>query len=202
MSSFIYKLSVAILINVSQLIGMNDIDNKQKKLITLVNKTTFRNGDSIKQAQSIEEWLEACKSGVPAWCHMNNDTSLSNRIGKIFNYHAIHDPRGILPVGYKIPTKEDASNYIFKDTVGMNLILERFIINLDGKPIKFGGIINSNGAFNFQKDAIVWWTSSEEDEDEIVFGEVYGIGFMSNFSDFRILELDKCSGMYVIGISE
>jgi hypothetical protein len=48
----------------------------------------------------------------------------------------------------------------------------------------------------------VWWTSSEEDEDEIVFGEVYGIAFMSYFSDFRILELDKCSGMYVIGIAE
>lgn len=202
MVSYIWYISFIILLNRTQLVGMNVIDKEQKKLITLVNKTTFRNGDSIKQAQSIEEWLEACNSGVPAWCHMNNDSSLCNRIGKLFNYHAIHDPRGILPVGYKIPRKEDASNYIFKDTAGMNVILERFTILLDGKPIKYGGIRNSNGAFNFQKDAIVWWTSSEEDEDEIVFGEVYGISFMSSFSDLRILELDKCSGMYVIGIAE
>jgi hypothetical protein len=64
--------------------------------------------------------------------HLVMAKPLSNKLGKIFNYHAIHDSRGILPIGYKIPTtKEDAYNHIFKDTAGMNLILDRFTISLD-----------------------------------------------------------------------
>lgn len=202
MYKFEAKIVILILLGTFQVKG-NHIDSRyQQRVLYHSNTSTFRNGDTIQHAKSKEEWIQACERGVPAWCYLDNDTIIGKEIGKLYNFFAIHDPRGILPVGYTIPTKEVARKLMQEDTALMRLALSHFRRGFIGNDSIYGGIRNSNGMFSFQKEVIPWWTSSIIDEDQIVFGDVYGLVYSVKFKDYSIIELDKCSGMYVMGVKE
>jgi len=66
--------------------------------------TTFRNLDHIMQAKTDEEWIRAGWQGIPAWCYYNNDPANNELFGKLYNWHAVNDKRGLAPEGYRIPT--------------------------------------------------------------------------------------------------
>lgn len=68
--------------------------------------TTFRNGEVIMEAKTDKEWKEAMKEEKPAWCYYENKAS-NAKYGKLYNYFAISDPRGLAPIGWKIPSNED-----------------------------------------------------------------------------------------------
>lgn len=74
-----------------------------------LNVSQFRNGDLILQAQEFSDWLNACDKGIPAWCYYEENQNL----GKIYNVHAILDPRGLAPVGFNIPDNIDFSVLAF-----------------------------------------------------------------------------------------
>ena len=67
----------------------------------------FRNGDSIPEVRSNEEWEKAGKEGRPAWCYYANDTEKGRRYGRLYNWFAVNDPRGLCPKGWHIPTNEE-----------------------------------------------------------------------------------------------
>lgn len=67
----------------------------------------FLNGDVIPQAITPEEWAQATSSRQPAWCYFENDSMNFYEKGKLYNYYALTDPRGILPEGYRIPSTKD-----------------------------------------------------------------------------------------------
>lgn len=67
----------------------------------------FRNGDSIPMAKTREEWLEAGRNYQPAWCYYANDSINNKNYGKLYNYHAVSDPRGLAPEGWRIPNAKD-----------------------------------------------------------------------------------------------
>jgi uncharacterized protein (TIGR02145 family) len=60
----------------------------------------YRNGDLIPQVQNMEQWC-ALKTG--AWCYYNNDPANEKAYGKLYNWYAINDPRGLAPEGFHIP---------------------------------------------------------------------------------------------------
>lgn len=73
-----------------------------------IKVSEFRNGDSIFQAKTQEEWKQAFVEQKPAWCYYNfKDDIPYDFIPKLYNLHAISDPRGLAPEGFKIPSKED-----------------------------------------------------------------------------------------------
>jgi uncharacterized protein (TIGR02145 family) len=72
-----------------------------------LNVGKFRNGDPIPEAKSAEEWLQAAAEGKPAWCYYNNDPANGNNYGRLYNWFAITDPRGLAPKGWHIPTDEE-----------------------------------------------------------------------------------------------
>ena len=65
--------------------------------------TTFRNGDNIPEAKTSEEWKKAGKEKKAAWCYYNNDPANGEKYGKLYNWYAVSDPRGIAPEGYHVP---------------------------------------------------------------------------------------------------
>jgi uncharacterized protein (TIGR02145 family) len=69
--------------------------------------SVFRNGDSIPQAKTNEEWIEAGQKGQPAWCYYENNPINGLTIGKLYNWYAVYDIRGLAPIGYHIPTKNE-----------------------------------------------------------------------------------------------
>ena len=80
---------------------------KQVWMNSNLNVDKFKNGDLIPEAKSDEEWNEAAENKTPAWCYYNNNPDNGDKYGKLYNWYAISDPRGIAPEGWKIPSKED-----------------------------------------------------------------------------------------------
>jgi len=68
---------------------------------------TFRNGDAIPEAKTNEEWQEAEDNKQPAWCYYNNDPKHGTKYGKLYNWYAVNDSRGLAPTGFHIPSDEE-----------------------------------------------------------------------------------------------
>ena len=62
---------------------------------------SYRNGDAIPQVQDKKAWSNL-KTG--AWCYYENYTANGTTYGKLYNWYAVIDPRGLAPEGYHIPT--------------------------------------------------------------------------------------------------
>lgn len=72
-----------------------------------LNVDKFRNGDRILHAQTDEEWQQAGRSGQPAWCYYDNDSKNGRKYGKLYNWYAVNDPRGLATEGWRIPSNGD-----------------------------------------------------------------------------------------------
>jgi len=72
-----------------------------------LNVNHFRNGEPIPQAISNEEWIEAGDNKQPAWCHYDNDPENGKKYGKLYNWYAVNDPRGLAPEGWEVPTDDE-----------------------------------------------------------------------------------------------
>lgn len=77
-----------------------------------LNLDKFRNGDSIIETKSNDEFAQACISGKPAWFYYGNDLANGEKYGKLYNWYAVSDPRGLAPEGWHIPSDEDWKSLI------------------------------------------------------------------------------------------
>ncbi len=68
---------------------------------------TFRNGDTIFEAKSEEDWKKASKLHIPAWCYYDNDSENGRKYGRLYNWYAVMDERGLAPLGFHIPNNEE-----------------------------------------------------------------------------------------------
>ena len=77
-----------------------------------LNVDKFRNSDPIPQAKTIAEWEAAGINKQPAWCYYDNDASNGEKYGKLYNWFAVNDTRGLAPIGYHIPTNKEWSLFV------------------------------------------------------------------------------------------
>jgi uncharacterized protein (TIGR02145 family) len=80
---------------------------KQIWMAENLNVDKFLNGETIPEAKTEEEWKKAGEEGKPAWCYNNNDPKNGKIYGKLYNWYAVNDPRGLAPKGWKIPSDND-----------------------------------------------------------------------------------------------
>lgn len=69
-----------------------------------LNVDKFRNGDPIPEAKTIQEWLKASENKQPAWCYYDNIAANGEKYGRLYNWYAVTDPRGLAPSGWHVPT--------------------------------------------------------------------------------------------------
>jgi len=81
-----------------------------------LNVSTFRNGDPIPEAKTEEEWKKADKERTPAWCYYENDPKNGTKYGKLYNWYAVIDPRGLAPAGWHVPI--DSEWTVLNDYLG------------------------------------------------------------------------------------
>lgn len=135
--------------------------------------TTYRNGDPIPYVTDPTEWASLTTG---AWCYYNNDPSNNATYGKLYNWYAVNDPRGLAPVGFHIPTDAEWTN------------LELFLggASIAGGPMKVSGTTTwtspntgatnasgfsglpgggrlQSGVFSFVRDYGIWWSSTQLD---------------------------------------
>lgn len=68
---------------------------------------TFRNGDPIPEVSSEADWVAAAREEKPAWCYYGNDPHNGQLYGRLYNYFAIVDPRGLAPEGWHVSSDSD-----------------------------------------------------------------------------------------------
>jgi len=96
--------------------------NKSVKIGTQVWMTknldvsVFRNGDTIPEAKTNIEWIKAGDNQQPAWCYYDNDPANGAKYGKLYNWYAVNDSRGLAPTGWHVPS--DAEWTQLKDFLG------------------------------------------------------------------------------------
>lgn len=72
-----------------------------------LNVRTFRNGDTIQEIRSAEAWIQAYNAKKPAWCYYAFQVENGKKYGKLYNWYAVHDKRGLAPEGWQISTSDD-----------------------------------------------------------------------------------------------
>ena len=136
--------------------------------------TTYRNGDLIPYVTDPTAWA-ALTTG--AWSYYNNDPSTNATYGKLYNWYAVNDPRGLAPVGWHIPTDaewttlEPCLNAIVPTgNVGGKMKVtgtttwqspNTGATNSSGFAGLPGGGREGNGTFLYVTYSGYWWSSTE-----------------------------------------
>jgi uncharacterized protein (TIGR02145 family) len=67
--------------------------------------STYRNGDNIPQETDPTAWASLTTG---AWCWYNNDSaSYASTYGKLYNWYAVNDSRGLAPLGWHVPSDSE-----------------------------------------------------------------------------------------------
>lgn len=136
-----------------------------------LNVSTFRNGDTIAEAKTWREWERAGVEGKPAWSYYNNDPANGTKYGRLYNWYAVNDPRGLAPAGWHVPTDAEWTKLIdflggysvagskMKSTIGWEKNGNG--INESGFSALPGGLRYSYGEFKYLGDYGYWLAYDE-----------------------------------------
>ena len=138
-----------------------------------LDEERFRNGDVIPEVTNWEEWMRAGENEKPAWCYFDNDSILGQKHGKLYNWYAVMDPRGLSPVGFHVPNK-DEWEILFKTfedatlTDGIDFWLDDVQNDHKGfRAIPSGGRFHEAAVefFYYLNIKAWWWTTSDMDKN-------------------------------------
>jgi uncharacterized protein (TIGR02145 family) len=144
---------------------------KQQWMKENLDVVTYRNGDIIPQVTDPTAWA-ALTTG--AWCYYNNDPANGAIYGKLYNWYAVNDSRGLAPQGWHIPTDAEW------DTLGAKLGGDPVAggkmkttgttpwispntgaTNESGFAGLPGGNRRRNGPFEYVGNYGIWWSATE-----------------------------------------
>ena len=127
----------------------------------------FKNGEEIPEAETKDQWKAFSDANEAAWCYYENKTEY----GKLYNWYAVNDPRGLAPAGYHIPTDEEwttLTNYLGGETIAGAKMKSKTGWENDGNGTNSsafaglpGGYRANDGDFNDIGVNCSWWSSSE-----------------------------------------
>jgi uncharacterized protein (TIGR02145 family) len=159
-------------------------DGKVYKTVVIGNQTwmaenlnveSFRNGDPIPEAKTNEEWIKAGKEGKPAWCYYKNKKKNGKKYGKLYNYFAVSDSRGLAMSGWHIPSDDEWK--IIKNNLGddagkkMKTSYGWFSNGNGNNESGFSGLPGGNrdivGPFFYYKKNCYWWSSTQNIDSRI-----------------------------------
>lgn len=173
-----------------------------------LNVSRYRNGDPIPQVTNPTQWANLTTG---AWCYYNNDLANGPIYGKLYNWYAVNDPRGLAPVGWHIPTDAEwtaLTTFLgFTDVAGGKMKATGTLesgtglwkspnasaTNSSGFSALPGGYIADNGSGFFLIDRYGYWWSTTE------FGSLRAIARILNYTNGSIttLEFFKDNGFSV-----
>lgn len=169
---------------------MKDIDGNIYKTVAIGNQiwmaenlkvVRYRNGDSIAYVPNGTDWTN---SSTGAWSYYKNDFAVGQFYGKLYNWYAVNDYRGLAPKGWHVASDEEWNTLTtflegvtlagghLKSTgiyeLGTGLWLSPNYGALD--DVRFSGLPGGNrqwtgGDGNNINAVTYWWSSSSYDTD-------------------------------------
>ena len=161
-------------ISVSIAQGQNNSETvtigNQAWMKTNLNVSIYRTGDPIPEVKDSDAWS---KLTTGAWCYYNNDPTQGTTYGKLYNWYAVNDPRGLAPQGWHIPSDAEwttLENSLGGSSVAGGQMKEAGTLhwltpntganNNSGFAGLPGGFRNYNGPFGDVGGFGYWWSST------------------------------------------
>lgn len=181
--------SVKALTQMQQMMGMKedpeiidqnqitDIDGNVYKTVKVGNNiwmaenlkvNRYRNGDSIANITDSTAWAGMLTG---TWCEYNNDHSNGEKFGKLYNFYAVSDKRGLAPKGWHVATIAEWKDLTTK-LAGIKLEVKGSEMTeiLDSENnLGFGfmgGIRQGNGIFGGIGQINYLWSSTQFDNEK------------------------------------
>lgn len=163
---------------------------------------TYRNGDTIPQVKNPTAWANLTTG---AWCYYNNDSTSESTYGKLYNWYAVTDPRGLAPWCWSIPSFSDwttlIQNCLVSDqgikmkTTGNSLWTVNIgATNSSGFSAVPGGFRNDVGSFFDLHNAAYFWSRSHDPNNP---GGATSLGLTGIGNGVNFPNPDKRSGLSV-----
>jgi uncharacterized protein (TIGR02145 family) len=132
---------------------------------------TYRNGDVIPQVTDATVWAGLTTG---AWCYYGNNADNGAIYGKLYNWYAVNDPRGLAPQGWHIPTDDEwttlgtllggdqiAGGKVKATGTTLWLLPDLNTTNESGFSGLPGGQRDGSGVFNYVGTNGLWWSATE-----------------------------------------
>lgn len=164
--------------------------------------STYRDGTLIPQVTDPTAWSNLTTG---AWCYYSNATDNGITYGKLYNWYAVNDSRGLAPIGYHIPSNTELTT--LTDYLGGELVAggkmkkvgtdlwqspNTDATNSSGFTGLPGGIRQVDGSFANINQSGYWWTSTEQNASS-----AYNIAVGYNYGFASVLYLSKTFGFSV-----
>ncbi len=167
----------------------------------------YSNGEPIPQVKDPTMWAHLVTG---AWCWYNNDSLTYHSFGRLYNWYAVQDPRGLAPKGWHVLTDRewdtleaclgDSAGYRMKEAGTSHWTLPVTAAdNSSGFAGLPGGMRSDAGSFSDVGRLAVFWTSVEGSASEAWCGRlihhvnnhgsaemVTGTGYMSKTDGYAV----------------
>jgi hypothetical protein len=114
-----------------------------------LNVSKYRNGDIIPEVKDPDEWKNLTTG---AWCYYNNDPKNGVIYGKLYNWYAVNDFRGLAPEGFHIPSYSE-------------MTIVKSLKSNSGFLIQAGGGRYFNSTFDEIGSTERLWSSTDENSN-------------------------------------
>ncbi|HRH50584.1 MAG TPA: fibrobacter succinogenes major paralogous domain-containing protein [Panacibacter sp.] len=175
----------------------------QKWMTANLNVNRYRNGDRIPQVKDPIKW-KTLTTG--AWCWYNNDSAnYAVTYGKLYNWYAVHDARGLAPNGWHIPAYDEIvvlynllggyqlAGGPLKETGTVHWAAPNVAAtNSTGFTALPGGYQLASGSFTGINTLGLWWSASENSSSSAWDFYIY-----NNYGTFSISPGVKQAGLSV-----
>jgi len=175
--------------------SVQDIDGNRYTTVQIGNQcwmqsnlkvTKYRNGDNITHLTDSAQWVNTISA---AYCTYNNNILNDSLFGKLYNWYAVNDPRGICPTGWHAPSANEWSTLI--DFLGGEAVAGGKMktgsgwdspnpgsTNSSGFTARPAGVRSVNGRFLNMGNTTGYWSSSVYSTS---YANLYYLGHMNAY---------------------
>ncbi len=186
------------------------IIGKRVWMLENLKTTHYRNGEAIPIITNNAQWLNYYND---ASCIYNNNSENINKYGRLYNWYAANDPRGLAPLGWHVPSESEWTELI------NSLKSNNTDITADDFNGLRGGIRFGDGGNFSTIGQIGYWSSSRPNKD--YYSQVFHVistfdGYPDNSktgnyvrcikdnpsTEFRIINNLKCNMDFAFAIPD
>ena len=199
---FIYVILFSILVSFKAFSQFEVQIGTQTWMSKNLDVNTFRNGEAIPEAKNAKQWIKASKNKKAAFCYYEYRSKNGAIYGKLYNWFAVNDPRGLAPKGYHVASSAEWT--VLTDFLGGEYVAGEKLKStsgwanggngdnssgFNGLP---GGDCDSSGYFYDRTEDGGFWSSSEYST-----GDAWGRFLYGNYARVSRYYDNKNSGLSV-----